>query len=240
MKKIFALLLAMAMVLSFAACGGSSEKGNKNPDKPSSKPMADVNDFVAEVDGADEESAETPDTSTFTIGEISGRTYENPFFNLAFDLPDSSWSFAAAEEIEEVSGVAMDMVGEEYAEAVKNGQVVYGMMASAGMKNTNVCIEKLPAGYEDIGVDEYGEIAIQNAETMLVQAGASGVDVNKTVFYVSGEKMSSFELNYTLSNMKVYQKMFFVINDGYVCSATATAVGADEAEDILSAYYLMY
>ena len=62
MKKLFALLLALVLVLSLAACGGGDEKpSGNNDDPPSSGPQQQQN--TPDPDEGADEPEETPDNS---------------------------------------------------------------------------------------------------------------------------------------------------------------------------------
>ncbi len=238
MKKFFALLLALAMVLSLAACGGSAEEKKDEPDGPSSAPSSATDD-IQPVEP--QESDDVVDTSVFTMGEISGKTYENPFFNIAFELPDSDWTFATDEEIAEVAGVTVDMLGEDYEEILEDAQSIFAMMAKATMgNNANIGMEKLPEGYEDLTAEQYAEISAQNASTMLSQAGATNLQTESTVCFIDGQEFPGQKITYELSGIDVSQKLFAICRDGYVCCATVTAMGEDATDDILSSFRLMY
>lgn len=67
MKKFLAILLALVMVLAFAACGGNSDKGNDNAPDDANKP-ADNN--VPDANEDKDADAVGGDTADFKIGVI--------------------------------------------------------------------------------------------------------------------------------------------------------------------------
>ncbi|MCD8086404.1 MAG: ABC transporter substrate-binding protein, partial [Clostridiales bacterium] len=63
MKKLLALILAMAMALSLVACGGSSDDGGSD-----SSSTGDASSSTGDASGSDEAEASTGSTNTETSG----------------------------------------------------------------------------------------------------------------------------------------------------------------------------
>ena len=89
MKKLFALLLAAAMVLSMAACG--SQKDDQAGGAVTPGVTGDA----------------VPD-----MGTVSGGTYTNRFAGISCTL-DDSWYFYTDEQIDELNGFVRESTSDE-------------------------------------------------------------------------------------------------------------------------------
>ena len=78
MKKLLALILALIMVLSFAACGGAEEEKNESPE--SSAP-AEPNDSKDEQDNTASDISSTPVGGTNSEKAPSSNTSSKPSEN---------------------------------------------------------------------------------------------------------------------------------------------------------------
>lgn len=87
MKKILALLLALVLVLSLAACGGGDdEKAPASNEPQSSQQQEQQGDQTSEADPVEDEPEEQ---SGETLAEMTAGTFEGPFDS---KWPDSKWT----------------------------------------------------------------------------------------------------------------------------------------------------
>lgn len=123
MKKLFALLLAAMMILSFAACS-DDKKTDTDPTKVSFE-APDPDDVT---------------TATITRGKVNGNTYTNASAGISFTLP-SGWRFYSDSELASLINSAVDVLNDEgFNAALDSTGTVYDMMALNTTTNENVMI----------------------------------------------------------------------------------------------------
>ena len=118
MKKIIALLLALIMVLSFAAC---------SKDEPVSDNSASENSR-GEVSSSENQGKEEPEEQLDHIrGSIDGLVYTNSAAEITFTAPEG-WVFLSDDEIAVLYNLSSEEVlSEETAEILENTDIVYDM-----------------------------------------------------------------------------------------------------------------
>ena len=128
MKKIFALILALCMVFSLAACGGGSTPANN----------------AANTTPANN-SANTPTNNTANTeeayrGKVTGNTYVNEPLDLKLTLP-SGWTIFNDEQIAQQQGVTKEFFEGTSIEKIVDStgsMMVFYAMKGAGINNLNI------------------------------------------------------------------------------------------------------
>lgn len=103
----------------------------------------------------------------FSRGVITGNAYVSSYLGLRFTAPED-WSYATDEELSELMGISMDIIGEdvygdnkEQAEELAKQAVIYDMIAAApNGSNVQIVLENLEVstGSADLTEAEYAEI----------------------------------------------------------------------------------
>ena len=111
MKKLFALLLALVMVLSLAACGGGDDdKTPSNDDKtPSSSQQQEQEDKTPEADPVEDEPEETDPVETDPIVQDAPQSLDIPVdqypFLSSLVLPDDGAVTSIDDAISDISSL---------------------------------------------------------------------------------------------------------------------------------------
>ena len=135
LKKILAGLLAMVMVMSFAAC---SEKENGSNNEATATTDMWKSEIVYETTAPYETEEPTEDPtvegtepateSVVPVGNNSGNTYINEFIGIRCTL-DENWVLMTNEEIRAQNESILGMVGGDYEEMISFASSLYDMMA---------------------------------------------------------------------------------------------------------------
>ena len=104
MKKIISLLLALAMVLSLAACGSSASE----PPKGDIKPLEDTQQEENTPQQTEEETQPAEEDNSFSLGAMQGGIYENTYAGFGCKL-NENWVYKTAEELQDVTGLTEEM-----------------------------------------------------------------------------------------------------------------------------------
>ena len=188
MKKLLALLLCLALVLSFAACSPVSNDSIRG--SVTQKPSADADND----DTADEETPE------FSIGVNTGNKWENSYLGLGCKLSDE-FTFYDDDEIEELNRNTMQSLGEslgdDYLESIKDLDFFYDMYVTTedASSTINVMIENHTAS-ELIGFDAKKSIekTLPNLKSSYEGMGYTNVQVSATTLTLAGKTFQAAKL----------------------------------------------
>lgn len=122
MKKVFAILLAAMMLLSFAACGDDKDNGGSGI-----------------LNGQGQQNNSTT-ANVVSRGTISGNTYQNAA-GVKFTAP-AGWSFMTDEELADVIGVGQELLGADadLAELLQSNAAIYDMGAQNATTGESVMV----------------------------------------------------------------------------------------------------
>ena len=117
MKKTLALLLVLAMLFSFAACG-EAEKAEEGSKKTEEAATATENGDSAKTD------------ISIRPGTAEGNKYTSDYSGLTINLPGDEWSFDEEDVLAEETGVPASLIEANRANALDQVSVVYDAKAS--------------------------------------------------------------------------------------------------------------
>ncbi len=211
MKKLLALLLALMMVFSFAACGEKETADNKT---------------------------DAGDKSSFTFGTVENNVYENEFIGIGCELP-SAWTFYSEEDIMELNNITMSYMDEDFQEAIENATLLYDMYAqsSNGLNNINVVLQKIPQIQLDtLDLEDTFELGFNQAKTALENMGYTNVSFKGEKRKVCGKEMPIGVITSQIGGMPLTQLQFAIKCDGYLASVTISDYTSD-GSDLLGLFY---
>ncbi len=230
MKKILALILVLIMVFSLSACGlvdnivGNYIRGTQY----------EVNTEAVEIPA--ETVAEEKD---FSVGHVSGATYESEFLSIGCPLPDS-WSFYSDEEIKELNNMATDLAGEEYEKLMKEATLVYDMMASSNdqMSSLNIVLEKSnAAAVAMFDLNKNGDTIAQSAKSSLESIGFTDVNYTITTTEFLDEEAQCLKWDMKMGTVDYYEMQVFVKAFGYLATITVASDDLAVCENIIASFY---
>ncbi len=214
MKKLLALTMALLMVLSLVACGGSKEDKKTDTSKD--------------------------DELSFEFGEVSGTTYENEFIGIGCALP-SDWLFYSEDDIIEINNLAIDSLQGDIRDIVEKATVLYDMFAQApnGQNNVNVVVEKVPQiKLDTLNIKQNFEALLPTFKTTYEQMGCTNVAVSVVNKTVGGKELPVAVLTANAAGQTVKMYQFAVKCKGFLASITITAFSGD-ADALLNTFYFL-
>ena len=109
MKRLFAILLAAMMLMSFAACGKNTADDTATTTSTEDTTAPEATQPTTAPATADEATADETliITADITRGVLSDNTYKNDFAGLTFTA-DDTWEFASDSELAEKMGITED------------------------------------------------------------------------------------------------------------------------------------
>lgn len=214
MKKILVCLLTLALVLSFAACGSTSNVRGEVSYQPTEK--------------VEEE---------FDIGSSVGNTYKNKFIGIQCTL-DSNWTFLTDEEIRAQNESTLGMVGEEYKDALANASVVYDMVAThANQTDTvNVVMEKMTVANMLITEEQYLSLSKDSAIGGLQSMGFVIDSSEVTKIQFAGAEHYALVLKGNYAGISFYETLVVIKCSGYIAAVTVGTWNVDGCMDILNQF----
>lgn len=169
----------------------------------------------------------------FTLGTNDGNTYSNAFIGLGCTL-GSNWEFFTNRQIEELNRdaiVSMDTPGQ----ALDN--MLVDMMAENDAANSSVRVNVLQISGM-MSPEFVRESTAEVLNTELRNSGVQNIQMEKGKTDFLGKSVPSAVLTGTSKAGALFEKqVVFRSSEKYVVIITATSVGEDLTNDILSAFY---
>lgn len=225
MKKLLALVLAAFICLCCAACG------------------EDVRGTVSQGSGSGSNASGTQSASDedaeFSIGSSSGGRYESKFLGIGCEFADD-WKISSDDEIKAMNEQTLQLVGDDYAEAIKNADVIYDMMATGpdGVSNVSVLLENLGlANVQLISEEEYIDSQADDLKGALESMGFTSVEYKKDNIQFAGSEKLAFKISASSDVVSIYEVQVYIKKGRYIAVITATSTTEAGALDILSHFY---
>ena len=258
MKKLLALLLAMVMLLSLAACSETSDddeddvrgsvssqkddnkdtekETDKETDKEADKEADEEADKEADKE-ADQDADMDADKDKVEVGTSKNNTYKNTFAGITCTL-GSDWTFMTDAEIKANNELTMDMMGDNYAEAIKNATYFTDMMATHtnGMDTINVVFEKLTGVNQSLTEEQYANLCKDSTKGALESMGMTKVTITVEKGIFAGEEHNFLAISGEFSGVPVYERLVVLRCGSYAVSVTACTWYADTCKTILDSF----
>lgn len=235
MKKILALVLIVAMVCSLSGCGLVGRILDKYINEPQSDLNYEINELVEATEVAETQAEE----KTFSLGTITGTTYESDFLSIGCALPDN-WIFYSDEEIRELNNMATDLAGEEYEKLMEQSTLVYDMMASSKdeLSSVNIVLEKSnEVAVSSFDLEKNGEIIALSARSSLENIGFTDIKSDVTTTQFLGSESQCLKWDMKMGTMDYYEIQVFVKAYDYLATITVASDKISNCEEILDSFY---
>lgn len=252
-KKILAVLLALAMLMSFAACGdndkedvkGSIALGDLDEDDVLSEDDEDEDkDKDEKDDDEDEEEDEEEDEKKdddFEIGKTKSGKYENEFIGIGCKIP-SGWESYSEEKIAELNNIVLDTMGEDCVEAMKELDYFYDMYTASkdGRSSINVIFEKHSKSViASTNLEDTAEKVVKQVKQTYENYGLTKFESEIEDVKIDGKKFTSYRLVSEINGVEIYQMGIMLKKAEYLVSISITAASEEELDELFDGFYLL-
>lgn len=223
MKKILAILMALAMLFSFAACGEEDNDEKKKDKKPKETQSVEIDE------NEDINITEKPVEKKLSKGVISGNTYTNEFSDISFTKP-TDWTFASDEQLSATVGQSLELFDMDIDEAILKNTSYYDAMAvSPSGENVIFAFENLKATNSvNITIEEY----FVNFKKMSEETGITLSFGSLKKDKLCGKSFYSSVASAQVNGSSVYQKYYMTIEGEIVILVSVTVKDANGFDKI--------
>lgn len=239
-KKIVTVLLSAALLLSFAGCTQQDDiRGDITPNPTTEATSEATTEATTEAtnEPTTEPTTEPVAEPEFDIGSTTGNTYKNTFLGIQCTL-DETWIFKTDEEIKAVNDTTMELVGDEYKEAMANAPVVYDMMATHtnGMDSISVVLEKLSGLNVLMTEQTYMDLSKDNAVNALASMGLNIQSAETFTVQLAGKDHVALMIEADVGGYAIYECMVVVKCGGYIACITVCTWLENYCMDLLNQF----
>ena len=252
MKRIAALILLAAMLLSLAACGNNPSGAGAEPtstpetsEAPASEPPEEI---PAETDEPDAETPdqagepEAPSEPVLGVYYADTNTYENELIGLGCQL-DEEWRVYSADEMAALNGMMVDMMTDEtIAEQLESSGYVQAFYAQLGDDpvTVNITVENLGLLYGTL-LDEqqYAELSVDQLPAVLESIGLENLSTEITTTTFLGSEHTAINVYGQIQGVDFYETLVCVKVNRYMACVTAASYLADVTGDVLDMFYAL-
>lgn len=224
--KILSAILAILMLASLASCSKEPERGSITNEDTSS--------------GSSETSSSSNDTTAaeYSVPVHEGNTYSSSTLGAKITL-DEGWVFSTDEEIAELNNVVLDMAGEDYADQLKDADMIYDMMAANETTGDNISVNFQNMGLvygKVITPETYINLSVSQVEDMLSQVGAENIESSVQKVEFAGKEETALFIKSEVYGVPMYQMCIAKSCGNYIANVTITAMLEDSTPDILAKF----
>lgn len=218
------LLSALAAVLMLAALAGCAspppERGNIS------------NETVAGTAASNEAKFE------YKAPVTEDNTYTSTTLGVRLTV-DEGWIFATDEELMQLNAAVEQVVGDDYAEQLKNSGMFYDMYALDEVTGDNIVIafENIKKIYGKVITPEtYLSLSRQNTKGMLESAGYANLEITDRSVTFAGQRANAIAIKGTLSGIPVYQLVVVKSCGDYMVTISFSSMLEDNIDKLLAKF----
>lgn len=239
MKKILALILVLATVLTFASCGATA---------PSQEEIDNIRgEQIENTEEANEEASEEAEETVpaeeekLSLGSVSGTAYESKFIGLGCKFP-AGWNFYNEEQMKELNNLSNEVLGDDYLEALEDATVIQDMFATSAdqLSNMTVALEKVSAlQLATLDVAKNFEAVANTVVSTYEASGFSNVTYEIDSITIEGKEFATLNVKGEISGISIYQTSIGIKCSGYLATIAVTSNDTATLESLLDSFYLV-
>ena len=242
LKRMAALLLAVALLCGLAACGGKTQ-----PEATEVETTAATEPSTTEPETTEPETTEAPTEtepettenealSGLDLGNVDGNTYTNETLGLRCELGDNWYVYSEA-ELASLMGVVADSFSDSIiGDAIDNNQsvTVFFAMDTTTYGNINITISK--DSMSALGEENFVALMVPQMKPLLEQSGFENVTCTEAEFEFAGQTHTGIDITATVQGMTVYERQVYLMADSCMYVVTATAYEENGAQAMLDTF----
>ena len=177
-----------------------------------------------------------PAEKTFETGKITSNSYESEFLGIGCRL-ESPWVFKTEAEMMQTNKEALALVGDDYANAIKNAKIVYEMMATKGNGDSiNINLEKVSA---DVSAKTYLSLSMSSVKTALSNIGMKNINAETGTTQFIGQEFDCIFINGKINGVMLYEVLVAMRVGDYMANITIGSVVDNNCSQYLSCFYAL-
>lgn len=248
-KKTLAIVLALMLALSLAACGERKDAGPVDPQPEATATNEPVLEDDTTTDTPEEptepettdEPATVDEPADESIGGVqTDTTYTNAALGISFTLPEG-WRFGTQEEIIASMELGADMImddPEAFKEAVKEQPNFTDVMAldTKGVNNFNI-------NYSDLSQDALGALMSVETYASAVESeyknmeAFQGADISVGSHTLAGQTYVTVNLDLTSIGLGMYLRQYLKkLGSDYLTVITITGESMEHVDKIATVF----
>ena len=231
MKKLAAMLMALMMLLTMAACGQQAPEQTGGTVEPG----AQTDDAVTgQVD------TPAPDEDMPEMGSVSGGTYTNEFAGFGCAL-DETWVFYTEEQIAEINGFLTEGTSDEdMKKLMEENQSVQDMYAAStdGLMTINVVFTNMGLlGGSTVTPQDVAELSVEQVPAALESYGFTDVTAQLTTVDFAGQKnVPAVAVSAMNGDIATYELLVCLKAGNYSFSVTLCSFTEDVTADMAALF----
>ena len=247
LTRILVLCLMLSLVATLAACGNKNSSSNEPASSEAEEPAEEEpEEEPAEEPEEPEENASTIAVPEELLGKQTATSYENEYFGLRYDVP-ADWYLLSREEIATIMGIAATTFDDEaMANMLKETGYVTDLYvmdtkpAIDGMEtfnNVNITIQDIGKLYGIIYDEKkLAEGSANTVKDALTAQGLTDIQTEISEMEFIGKNCVALTITSKAGTTNMYQKQVYLKNESALACVTATAMGEDKTDEILSVF----
>ena len=240
MKKLFCVILSLAMLLTLAACGPQEKPNDTTPPKTTGTQTEPPKTEPPKTEPPETEPPETnPPEADITAGVFADGVYTNEFLGLQCALEDNWYVFSSSELAQLVGVIADNVTDEDWAEILRNSGTAYVLYAQnlTDGSTINIVLEKLNA-IQGILItpEQYAQASVDQLPAALEASGATNVTAQAGSASFAGEPHTSIAVRCDIGGIALYETMIVRKAGSYMACITVGAQNEERVEELLALF----
>ncbi len=255
MKKTICFVLLVLLLLTVCSCKkanndnvSSSEDAVLSGEESSLEDAVSSEDLSSEdISSEDLSSSEDADSSEDTssadeplsffedylLGKTEGNVYTSTSIGMTFEK-EEEWVYYSDEQIKQINNIAMDMIGDELAEMLRNAPIIYDMVVVDGNNNMSVLLGKVDSDrLKEMDIAEFFEEAAPASKSACEAMGYKNLAHEIIKIDVDGVTLDALLITGEIRGMPMYQTSFVKKCVGYLATVTVTVFSENTTSDWL-------
>lgn len=218
MKNTLAILMAVLLVVSMAACGASPEAGSSSSEASSSEPAS-----APESSQAESSSSESEAPAAFARGAWDGNVFTNEVTGVTLTVPED-WVISSDAELSTQYNIPVETLQDPEAVLQSAGIPDLTVKSPTGENNITVVYENtVLSNSQDKGHEEFAQVLIETFTS--IESPKYELQEN-TAATVCGHEGTLLKFATTYEGVELDQAMFiFRAVEGWMGTLTLTTLG---------------